>query len=75
MKNPPAPPSRRRRRHQPRRRSMECVRGMCTRVGGGGWICDGCLFMINTDAFRLPESISADVSVCNGLWARETRKI
>lgn len=26
MKNPPAPPSRRRRRHQPRRRSMECVR-------------------------------------------------
>jgi hypothetical protein len=35
MKNPPAPPSRRRLRHQPRRRSVECVRGMCTRVGGG----------------------------------------
>lgn len=30
--------------------------------------------MINTDAFRLPESISADVSVCNGLWAREKKK-
>lgn len=39
-KSPGPSYSRRRRRHQPRRRSMECVRGMCTRVGGVGYATD-----------------------------------